>query len=115
MTIPFHIPVALAGDALAVALEVRAVQEAGTGEISDACARVIASWRHGGQASPGCAFVSTGAITTDDPSDLWHDLCGNAYGETRGWERAALDCLGTYLINRESRDAVPGWSGLWVR
>jgi hypothetical protein len=98
-----------------VAREVRQVQEAGTGEIGDACARVIASWWAGGEASPGYAFVSTGAITTDDPADVWRDLCAIGYEGTRGWERAAVDCLGTYLIKRDRRDPVPGWSGLWVR
>lgn len=110
-----HIPSDLSGDERAVALEVTLVQADGTDEISDACARTIASWFHNGQASAGYAFVSTGAITTEDPSDLWNELGGREYGDQEPWLRAALDCLGTYLTHRESRDAVDGWSNLWVR
>lgn len=111
----FEIPRDLTGDAYAVAVEVKRVQEQDSGEISDACARTIASWFHNGQASNGYAFVSTGVILGDHTSDLWRELGGSERGDQPEWMRAALDCLGTYLIHRESRDAVPGWSNLWVR
>ena len=116
MTGVFHVPSDLSDDERAVMSEVTRVLAEGTEEISDACARTIASWFHNGQASAGYAFTSTGAITTDDPSDLWRELGGDTYADQRPWMRAALDCLGTYLTNRRaSREAVPGWSTLWVR
>lgn len=111
----FHIPSDLSGDERAVVTEVIRVRAEGTDEISDGCARVIASWFHGGQASAGYAFTSTGAITTEDPSDLWRELGGREYADQRPWMRAVLDCLGTYLLNRADRGPVAGWSNLWVR
>jgi hypothetical protein len=107
----------LSGDESAVWDEVRAAQNEGR-EVSDACARVIASWWHGGQASAGYSFVSTGAITTDDPSELWRELGGRERDGQPEWMKDALDCLGTYLVRRVNdgrTGAVAGWSGLWVR
>jgi hypothetical protein len=84
------------------------------GEISDACARVIASWFHDGQSSAGYSFVSTGAIA--DPTDVYRDLTpGDVYNDQPEWMQAALSCLGTYLSNRADRGPVSGWSNLWVR
>lgn len=106
----------LSGDESAVRDEVRAAQREGR-EISDACARVVASWWHDGQASAGDSFVSTGAITTPDPSDLWRELGRDADGQPE-WMVDALDCLGTYLVRRFNdgkAGPVAGWSGLWVR
>src|SRR5262249_29168665 len=97
-------------------------------EISDACARVIASWHYAGQASAGYAFVSTGTIppdimTEDDPSEVWYagseqvwrELFGDGHYESLPADgRLAADMLGTYLLKAGTRGPVAGWSRLWV-
>lgn len=102
----------LIGDELAVDREVRAAQAAER-EISDGCARVIASWWYSGDCDLAYAFVSTGAIVVDDACELWRILASD-YRSQPLWMRRALDSLGTYLINRADRGPVSGWSGLWV-
>ena len=84
----------------------------GREEISDACARVIASWHHGGQATQGYAFVSTGAIS--DPSALWRELFLDCYPQMSRQERLDADMVGTYLNHHGPRGPVDGWSSLWV-
>jgi hypothetical protein len=81
-------------------------------EIPDAVARVIASWWHGGQASLGYSFVSTGAVP-DDTSELWRELF-KEYRFMSLPDRRAADYMGTYLIRHAGRGPVAGWSGLWV-
>jgi hypothetical protein len=78
-------------------------------EISDGCARTIAAlWR---ETLAGEEFVSTGIIKSDT---LWREFGSTwAYEDEDG--KLCLDMLGTYLANRESRSAVPGWHRLWVR
>lgn len=81
-------------------------------EISDACARVIASMYHGGQSSIGYAFASTGVLPEDSG-----DLCRGLFGPYDGLsadERLLFDMLGTYAVNREDRGTVQGWSRLWL-
>lgn len=101
------------GDKSAVMFEVNL--KVGHEEVSDACARVIASWYHNGQASLGYSFVSTGAIP-EEPSDVWHDLTdnGKSYESADRDDREALNMLGTYLTNAGPRGPVDGWSNLWV-
>lgn len=101
-------------DTTAVMAEVNA--RLGKEEISDGCARTIASWYHNGQASLGYSFVSSGAIPAE-PSDVWHDLTdnGKAYESAERDDRTALDMLGTYLTNAGPRGPVDGWSNRWVR
>ncbi|WP_199431205.1 hypothetical protein [Qaidamihabitans albus] len=82
-------------------------------EISDAAARTIAALYHGGQASFGYSFASTGAIT--DPSDIWRDLFASTYLELPRTEQELADRLGTYLIRCGPRPPVPGWAELWIR
>lgn len=98
-------------DENAVFAEVRA--KSGKEEISDGCARTIASWYHDGGVSDTYAFVSTGAIVADD---LWHQFThsGKLYESASADERLALDALGTYLLNREDKGRVTGWSNMWV-
>lgn len=100
------------GDEAAVFTEVRA--KSGQEEISDACARVIASWYHDGGTSDTYAFVSSGAILADN---LWRQFTNNGslYETADADNKLALDALGTYLLNREDKGPVPGWSNLWVR
>jgi hypothetical protein len=87
-------------------------------EISDACARMIASQWHGGQASLGYSFASTGAIPAET-SGLWRELFTD-YGRLRTADKLAADALGTYLISVvrgngwKARGPVAGWSGLWL-
>ena len=87
-------------------------------EISDACARMIASQYHDGQASDSYAFTSTGAIS--DPDTVWRDLfylrTGDAmYFHMNTQEQAKADMLGTYLIHAGPRGPVDGWASLWLR
>jgi len=81
-------------------------------EISDACARMIASWWHSGVGSPGYSFASTGAIS--DPTEVWRDLMGDDYWLVAPDDRKAFDYLGTYLVLAGERGPVEGWSKLWL-
>src|SRR5690242_4828469 len=98
------------GDQEAVFAECRAAQAAGR-EITDGCARTIASWYHspgaGGEA--GSAFSSTGAIT--GPTDVYRSLIDDPalYTDADPDDRLALDMMGTYLINAGPRGPQPGW------
>jgi hypothetical protein len=91
-------------------------------EISDACARMIASLWHGGQGTSGYSFASTGAIP-DDPHLVWRDLFGpwnprrgefEAYADSGRQDQRAMDALGTYLHNAGPRGPVAGWSDKWL-
>ncbi len=82
-------------------------------EISDACARMIAAMWHGGQASDGYAFASSGAIS--DPDDVYRSLFGVAtYAALPAEEKILADMMGTYLIRAGRRGPVSGWSRLWI-
>lgn len=83
----------------------------GVREISDGCARTIASLFHGGQASVSYSFVSTGAIPTPF-DDLIRDLWPTSPSDPG--EKLMLSMLGTYCANRADRGPVEGWSRLWV-
>ena len=85
----------------------------GVEEISDACARVLASQYYEGQASLGYSFVSSGSIP-EDTSDLWRELFGSVYETSSPDEKIAMDMMGTYLIQNGPREPVPGWSSLWL-
>lgn len=102
----------LSRDQAAVLVEVTAAQSEGR-EISDACARVIASWFSGGDGTDGYAFVSTGAIPGDGYR-VYRSLVGDSYQGHPAWLRVALDMLGTYLVRAGERGPVFGWSALWV-
>lgn len=98
------------GDYENVMAEVHAAY--GKYEISDACARVIASMYHTGQASESYAFASTGAIPEESgyiTRQLFPELDGLSADEM-----LILGALGTYLINRPDRGPVEGWSRLWL-
>lgn len=99
-------------DETAVYAECQSAQADGR-EISDGTARTIASWWHGGQYTDGYSFASTGNIG-DSPESLWRELGGDEYGQQGPTMRLALDMLGTYLLNREHRGPVEGWSNKWV-
>lgn len=92
-----------------------ATDEYAQGEISDACARVIASWWSQGNEPLSMSFVSTGAIT-GTPDEVWHACGGDHYhdGHLTDTDRLALDFLGTYLQNREHRGPIEGWHELWL-
>jgi hypothetical protein len=81
--------------------------------ISDACARVIASWFHDGQGSAGYAFVSTGII--DDPSLLIGELFDVAtLKQLEDGDFAVALALGRYVHEVGPRPAKPFWSTLWL-
>lgn len=89
--------------------------EYGSGEISDACARVIASWYGTGDDTHVMRFCSTGAVTDEiTPSELWHRLAGDHYHIVSADDKLALDFLGTYMQNRADKGPVEGWSDLWL-
>lgn len=102
-------------DSEKIAAYCQAAQAAGE-EISDACARVIASqWACGNMS----ATLSTTGMIDGDPSAVWREMFLPEYENgrmTRG-DRLAADMLGTYLQARY-RDGdtgpVAGWSGLWL-
>ena len=104
-------------DEEAVDIHIDAREAADDGEISDACARVIASWYSEGEGTAGYEFASTGAITS---ATLYRELTRMGSGRSL-YERAspnrkrALDWLGTYLANRADKGPVPGWSDIWIR
>lgn len=86
-------------------------------EISDGCARTIASQYHDGQWSYGYSFASTGRIGCTSHA-LWHEMFGHIeYDRTDDVTRLFMDMMGTYLIHafRERGNApVDGWSRMWV-
>jgi hypothetical protein len=100
--------------------EVSAAESEGR-EISDACARMIASQYHAGSASVSYSFASSGAIS--DATAVYRDCfylpSGTAVYLSPAGKRAA-DFLGRYLIaavrasETSSRGPVEGWSALWI-
>jgi hypothetical protein len=83
-------------------------------EISDACARVIASLYHEGQWSSSYALASSGAITVE-PDQLWRELFGDFKLEPD--ELLMAEMLRAYIDRRwrsGQRDPVPGWSMFWL-
>lgn len=99
------------GDLDKVMAEVNAAY--GEREISDACARVIASLYHPGQASYAYSFASTGAIP-EESGYITQQCFPGDLGNLSGDEMLMLGALGTYLINRPERGPVDGWSRLWL-
>ncbi|WP_433474950.1 hypothetical protein ACQPZP_40785 [Spirillospora sp. CA-142024] len=99
------------GDMEKVVAECRAKR--GVQEISDACARVIASLYHDGQWSLAYSFASTGAIT-DHPEQVWREMFGALYSGASRDEKLVMDMMGTYLTRAGRRGPVRGWSGLWL-
>lgn len=92
----------------------RAAQSEGR-EISDACARVIASMYHGGQWSRGYALASSGAVV-DGSDGLCSELFGD-YATLSPNAKLLYDMMGTYLLTRveEGRTGPQeGWSSLWL-
>lgn len=86
--------------------------------ISSACARMIASQYHSGQASDLYSFASTGFI-----SDTLLDTINREFEAIeevppgRSPERHKLSHLAMYVAERKSRGdvaAVEGWSNLWL-
>lgn len=81
-------------------------------EISDGCARTIASQWH----SPGnstAAFSTTGAIIGSIDA-LWADFFLPVRERRSESDKLAADLLGTYLLNAGPRGPVAGWSNVWV-
>lgn len=88
--------------------------EAEDREIDDACARVIASWWADGSDTVSYGFASTGAIQGSGVEVYRALVPDGAYDQQSAEDRRALDWLGTYLLNREERGPVTGWSDLWL-
>lgn len=105
-------------DLTACITEATRCQAAGV-EISDGCARTIASMYHEPGKPAGPAFSTSGAIS--DPSEVWqslfgkrHDGPGGFYRNLPAGEQLIADMLGTYLVAAGRRGPVPGWSSRWV-
>lgn len=90
--------------------------KAGVSEISDACARTIASWyQHPGMTEESARFVARGEICTP-ADDVYRGLISSEdYNYASPAHKRALDMFGTYLLNREDRGPIEGWSSMWVR
>jgi hypothetical protein len=90
-------------------------QDAGE-EISDGCARTIASWYAEGM-GPSQSFATTGAVT--DPQEVYRELFyirgRPLYYEMSPAAKLACNMLDTYLLHAGPRGPVAGWSGLWVK
>lgn len=101
------------GDMENVMREVNAKE--GRGEISDACARVIASLYHDGQASQSYSFASTGTIA--NATALFRELFPD-YDSLSEDEKRMASMLGTYIIRATdangTRPPVGGWADLWL-
>ena len=105
-------------DDTAIAAEIQAARHYGR-EISDGCARAIASQYMDGPL--GASFATSGAIGS--PSGLWCELFlginpgnGNTFYQDMDLPgRTAADMLGTYLVRAGVRGPQPGWSETWVR
>lgn len=83
-------------------------------EISDGCARAIASYYHDGGTSYSASFATTGAILTD-PSSLYRELFGHIdYHRTDEVTQMFMNMMGTYLGKAGRRGPVDGWSRAWV-
>lgn len=83
-------------------------------EISDACARTIASFYLDGGTMASLMFFATGAITVA-PGSLLRELFSYAdYYAADDIRRLMMDMMGTYLVNRADRGKVAGWSRIWV-
>ena len=84
-------------------------------EIDHGTARTIGSWYASGMDETQ-SFASTGAII-DTATSLWRRMTDNGalYSTANDDDKLALDMLGTYLLNRDDKLPVPGWSDMWVR
>lgn len=80
-------------------------------EINDATARVIASMYHTGQGGLSYPFASTGLIAS--PTGVYRE-CFSNYDTLTIEEKLVANMFGTYLLNREHRGTVAGWSDLWL-
>jgi len=103
-------------DAAKAMLDCRKAQAEGR-EISDACARVIASLYADSEA--GYALATSGAIIAS-PDSVWVSLFGGldhngfTFYAGMGDEQLLADMLGTYLVRAGKRGPVAGWSRLWL-
>lgn len=101
------------GDVELCVEEARACQEAGL-EISNACARTIASMWHSGQNSVSYSFVSRGAVP-DYAGRLLNDMFTEAARSLlTGDDKLLAEAFRRYLHGKEGRPAVQNWHTLWV-
>ena len=83
--------------------------------IGDATARTIASQWHGGQASELYSFASTGRVSEGVRDEARAALRQAVASVKENEDQAAhLLALAKYLTATQDRDAVDGWSNLWV-
>jgi hypothetical protein len=78
--------------------------------INDACARMIASHWHGGQATSMYSFASTGAIDANLIEEVRRELAAT----DEAVDRITLMALGYYVQVVGERGAQDGWSNLWL-
>jgi hypothetical protein len=99
----------------AVYAECRQAQAEGR-EITNAAARVIATWWQGPDMPAETArFLATGEISAT-ADYVWRGLWTGAEVEVASHEdQQTMSMLCTYLLNRLDRGPVPGWERLWIR
>ncbi len=85
-------------------------------EISDAAARVIASWWHSGQGSAFYSFASTGAIDKSRLIVEWQQA--HNHTDVSDFDQLALDYFSAYIDRAPGTDdggnrgPVDGWADL---
>lgn len=91
------------------------LEQANTEEtgIDSACARVIASQLHDGQASALHDFVTTGIVDYERISRELEATLQDPEIDEHAQDRIAV--LVTYLQSREDTGPVEGWSRIWLR
>lgn len=100
------------GDTLACARE--CADAFGNHEISDGCARTIASMYHNGGTSVSASFATTGAIS--ESTEVYRDLFDQLpYSQADSLTQLFMNMMGTYLTSAGRRGPVGGWSKVWVR
>jgi hypothetical protein len=85
--------------------------------ISDACARVIASWWHGGQASALYSLSSCGAVSDRTAWEVQNEINQLRTGKTEPeneTDEVALTHLLAYVERHAGRKPVESWSRLWI-
>src|SRR5438552_905292 len=97
-------------DEQAIRLGIEAARAEGR-EVDDAVARCIAAQLHGSQDSALYSLASTGNLEDDRLDGELLELYQDDRPQVLEW----ASVLGTYVLHREHRGPVEGWTALWPR